>query len=275
MVRFRGARYTLDTIDADPDRIPRVPSSSPTRRTDVRDAEEHANERDTFVSIHPTPFASSSSSSHARIQRPNALERPGARRGGRTHRSDLMITKPSETAPPRVAKNPPSKSYEIPPIVSTRHHREPVVASRVIRSKIPPETASASKRKSLRNQSKSRKRTCALRSNPPVDPPKIGLGVFGLSFGAVQTAGAAAAAAFSSARTTSAAPRREEDARRVVARGVTTRTWEEVAERLNMFENENASRCADRWTTRARGEGDRSRASVCPRNGKHTCDGYI
>ena len=156
MVRFRGARYTLDTIDADPDRIPRVPSSSPTRRTDVRDAEEHANERDTFVSIHPTPFASSSSSHATRIQRPNALERPGARRGGRTHRSDLMITKPSETAPPRVAKNPRSKSYEIPPIVSTRHHREPVVASRVIRSKIPPETASASKRKSLRNRNRNR-----------------------------------------------------------------------------------------------------------------------
>jgi len=87
-----------------------------------------------------------------------------------------------------------------------------------------------------------RARTCALRSNPPVDPPKIGLGVFGLSLGAVQTAGAAADA-FSSARTTRAAPR-EEDARRVVARGV-TRTWEEVAERLNMFD---ASRCADRAT---------------------------
>jgi hypothetical protein len=66
-----------------------------------------------------------------------------------------------------------------------------------------------------------------------VDPPKIGLGVFGLSLGAVHGAGAAAAAAFSSARTTRAAPR-EEDARRVVARGVTMRTREEVAERLNM-----------------------------------------
>jgi len=34
-------------------------------------------------------------------------------------------------------------------------------------------------------------RTCALRSKPPVDPPKIGLGVFGFNFGALQAAGAA------------------------------------------------------------------------------------
>ena len=75
-----------------------------------------------------------------------------------------------------------------------------------------------------------------------------------MSLGAVHGAGAAAAA-FSSARTTRAAPR-EEDARRVVARGVTMRVWEEVAERLNMV-SMDASRYADRATARLRWKTDR------------------
>lgn len=50
-------------------------------------------------------------------------------------------------------------------------------------------------------------RTCALRSSPPVLPPKIGDGVFGSSVGSVHFgfSGAAAGASFSSARTTTLA----------------------------------------------------------------------
>ena len=106
-----------------------------------------------------------------------------------------------------------SKSREIHRIRSDPSPSRTSVASSssTVRPSIHP-----SQKKSL---NENRIRTCALRSNPPVDPPKIGLGVFGLSLGAVHGAGAAAgAAAFSSARTTRAVPR--EGARRVVARGV-------------------------------------------------------
>lgn len=50
-------------------------------------------------------------------------------------------------------------------------------------------------------------RTCALRSSPPVLPPKMGDGVFGSSVGSVHFgfSGAAAGASFSSARTTTLA----------------------------------------------------------------------
>ena len=181
-----------------------------------------------------------------------------------------MITKryprPCETVhAPRV-----SKSYEIHPIVSTHHHREPVVARRpsfVRRARKNP------KKKIVEAQSNQspRERTCALRSNPPVDPPKIGLGVFGLSLGAVHGAGAAAAAAFSSARTTRAAPREEEDARRVVPRGVTMRTWEEVAERLNI----SFDGCFAMCRSESLRFGFRIGSSVCPRNCTCTYNVYI
>ena len=119
-----------------------------------------------------------------------------------------------ETRPTRpnrdfqIARN---TSHPFRPFTVPNHRRV------VVHRPIHPSTPRTRKKKSL---NENRIRTCALRSNPPVDPPKIGLGVFGLSLGAVHGAGAAgAAAAFSSARTTRCVPR-EEGARRVVARGV-------------------------------------------------------
>ena len=78
-------------------------------------------------------------------------------------------------------------------------------------------------------------RTCALRNNPPVDPPKIGLGVLGFNFGAVHTAGAAGAASFaaSAARITLVRARDARDARGVAIALVVA--YDAEADMANMF----------------------------------------
>lgn len=74
-----------------------------------------------------------------------------------------------------------------------------------------------------------------MRNNPPVDPPKIGLGVLGFNFGAVHTAGAAGAASFaaSAARITLVA-RDARDARRGVAIALVVAAYDAEADMANM-----------------------------------------
>ena len=78
-------------------------------------------------------------------------------------------------------------------------------------------------------------RTCALRNNPPVDPPKIGLGVLGFNFGAVHTAGAAGAASFAASAARITTEVRARDAVRGVVAIALVVAYDAEADMANMF----------------------------------------
>ena len=101
-----------------------------------------------------------------------------------------------------------------------------------------------------------------MRSKPPVEPPKIGLGVFGFNFGALHAAGAAGVAGADSppsARTIADAARLEVTDRRSARTAVGATACR--AERENIgggCVSLTDARCG-RWAVE-RGEGGRARA---------------
>lgn len=149
--RFRGPRYTLDTIDADPDRIPRVPSSSPTRRP-RRPRRGRTRKRTRYVRLHP-PRADVRV---ARSPRPRSSsnQRPSDALEGETvwsHTERWLITKRSPRAFKRRHERATKPRFQIVRNSPVRFHPSPSRTNRRVAAhsfEIP--SRNPSKRKSLR-----------------------------------------------------------------------------------------------------------------------------
>ena len=149
--RFRGPRYTLDTIDADPDRIPRVPSSSPTRRP-RRPRRGRTRKRTRYVRLHP-PRVDVRVAGSPR-PRASSNQRPSDALEGETvwsHTERWLITKRSPRAFKRRHERATKPRFQIVRNSPVRFHPSPSRTNRRVAAhsfEIP--SRNPSKRKSLR-----------------------------------------------------------------------------------------------------------------------------